>query len=164
MVRFAWRDVFYRYINLHDKISVRNDRFRRDIEEYGVNSIDIMGWPIFGMFLLFTHDHTFFTMVDIIFEYKPNIFPHNRINLCDDTTWKYLNMYDGYILKKAFEQDVDFEYIRCRYIIDRHDKYPTLCHYFLKQKRHDISIGLLFGNHFKKGITFFEMMKIRLFE
>lgn len=132
---------------------------REKIREYGVNTLDRKRRSLFEFLneTKFTNKH-----IDIIFEFKPVMPSYQRDkSVCNYT---YHNIHNYYILSKFLEQDIEFKYIRCpvRYYTNTYNNFAHFCH-SNKTLYCKSFIGLL-TNHYHKGITFFELMKHRLFE
>lgn len=155
---FSWYELIRTFRNTPQDV----ETLRGEIDKHGINSRDNMNRTIFDVL-----GHSIYTfgkfLIDVIFEFKPllSTYLKNRENV---DSW-YFRPYCTYILLKFLEQDAKFINLRYDFRHDRLSFRVFIVHCYHSKCHFDATnFVYLFKNFFFKEITFFELMKHRLFE
>lgn len=171
ITEFSWYDAFVernRYTDTADRYDLAI--LRAFIEKYGVNATDKDGNRVFDA-VCFWKRVIGCGGADLIFEYKPNFPLFNGVYV---KNYDFIQDCDCYTWGKFLEQDTEYRLLRHPFQY-YYKIYPNFMHFMDKYIRKygrrewmssciQIKFISMFRNHFNKGISFFELMKHRVFE
>lgn len=166
MPDFSWYHAFSWITTPDGKKKFDYEILRRNIEEFGVNTQDRNKYYVIEYVTLHGVRPIFRKVVDLIFEYKPDIFRTKHLGNWNNITSNYMTLNGCYVFQKALEQDTEFECLRYPLNIFGY-RYENVGYYVISDGENYFfdncnPIIRLLLNHYQKGTTFFEMMKIRL--